>query len=693
MYTLVNPIEETIELADKHVISNDRMLMADMFRIIEEFCAANNFMILSPDMLLGRPLNRDSFVYDVYFFGGFDAAKLMANALFAAKVPHFKINTLSLKTIIKDREMIISINMRIFLRMFAINDKHVDSLSIMRPGQFAKSVAVRCVGPIVPMINIYAQMYNYEMYKKWNDLLDTEKQLFTHFEESMIIVGANDNIISNDDTDNIIDGGARIEGISGKIVKLIMRNLDKFDMIVVGDRAWDNHDSGRLQVLSARDVDDIMAFIKNKEPNCEITIVESQFVFDFRLRKYTFKCDGADLFDLFNSPSYEMMNYDIVEIDDVRSMKIGGGFVLARFALIQCFIFAIVLRLPIRGPLAQFARARQSALRRVIENPQELFSKDRICGTAIGEKVSKKKIAENMPIFPIYYPAIALSRHGGNNSAIIARIAGPVQFDPRDKTLLGIAQRITRDFRHDINEILSTYYRANMDMWSAQDYSKNANRYKDIIELCPPHPNIYVDIGCGDGRDFRIMAAALHAKRAIACDIEDLRKTDNIAPNEEFMLINEDVALSLSNGVVNVCTCFHSIHHARDAIFRLRDIARIMADNGILIIKDHNVVNDRDAQIISFEHFVYSVGEGAITARDGAKYGEIVPMWYYSSEQLRQFICDLGFEELYYNEETRIMRQNGRTEIVPKETRVYIAAFRHHVRKNGGMLYKGFDTW
>ncbi|MBY9007622.1 MAG: methyltransferase domain-containing protein, partial [Candidatus Lokiarchaeota archaeon] len=105
--------------------------------------------------------------------------------------------------------------------------------------------------------------------------------------------------------------------------------------------------------------------------------------------------------------------------------------------------------------------------------------------------------------------------------------------------------------------------------------------------------------------------------------------------------------LDIPNESVDIITAFQSLHHGEDAMFRLGDMARMIKPNGIIIIKDHDVVNTNDANNISFEHLVYSIGEGVASIDDTVKYNELVPIYYYSADYIKNHLKELGLTEVY----------------------------------------------
>jgi len=104
----------------------------------------------------------------------------------------------------------------------------------------------------------------------------------------------------------------------------------------------------------------------------------------------------------------------------------------------------------------------------------------------------------------------------------------------------------------------------------------------------------------------------------------------------------------LDDNSVDIITIFYALHHSSYALFRLRDIYRLLKVGGLFVLKDHNVTNLDIANNVSFEHFVYSIGEGTATINDSKNYNEIEPMYYYSADYIKNYLINLGFEVIMF---------------------------------------------
>lgn len=216
------------------------------------------------------------------------------------------------------------------------------------------------------------------------------------------------------------------------------------------------------------------------------------------------------------------------------------------------------------------------------------------------------------------------------------------------KDSLFIAQKITQDKNPNIKEILTHFYKKKIGqpIWSTNK-TANANHYSWFLKYSEAKNPVYVDIGCGSGNDTVLISKELNASKTLCVDVEDSRVND--AKSLNFMLIKKEIPLVVGTGTVDVVTLFHTLHHMEDATSRLQDINRMLKKGGILVIKDHDTETELDAENVTFEHFVYSIGEGEATVNDEKTYKDILPMYYYSANSVVNFLESCGFKKLYCN--------------------------------------------
>jgi ubiquinone/menaquinone biosynthesis C-methylase UbiE len=683
MYKTINPLEKLIKNAEEYIIINDRMLYEDILFRIEEYSFKNGYVIHSKSLLFENPISREDFVYTIFFTGGYLKAYEFADYLYGAKVPHIPINTLSLTTPIRNRTFTILVNQRVILNLLNIDENIVSKISCIRKGFFTQEI--NCSNALIHLCGLYEKMYNYMAYKEWERELEYEKKLYKLLFEDNDKSNFEDNRKDNreDDKAEVKDGGNDFVPIA-KMISLLLKNINELKGILVGDFANEGNEKGRIQVITAVPIDELIKIISkivNYEEKFSIKYTKNTFAFDSRLVKYVVKIGvfdkKYDLLDVYNNCAYQAMPYDIMSLNGVN-IKIGSPFVRLRYLIIQYYITTVILGGNGEKQKNDYINLRNDVWN-IINTEKEidktLFTKERLFGENILEKIWNRQFMTEQ--IPIYYPAIVAREREktGSNDTIKEpqpRIAGAVVW--YNKVHNKIASKITRDHRKDIKVILNSFYGANKNMW-ASSYKRNDTRFDNILRYCYKNIDTYLDIGSGDGIDFKFIKERLSAKKGITADVKNYLLVD-LADNESFLEIGVNVPLDIKDASVDVITMLHSLHHAVDAMFRLRDIARILKPCGILIIKDHDIVNKEDAENVSFEHFVYSVGEAAATIEDAENYQSIVPMYYYSHKDIRQFVLSLGFSEKLY-------------EPYNNSTKVYYSVFQKYDEYAKECLFKG----
>jgi SAM-dependent methyltransferase/predicted RNA methylase len=221
-----------------------------------------------------------------------------------------------------------------------------------------------------------------------------------------------------------------------------------------------------------------------------------------------------------------------------------------------------------------------------------------------------------------------------------------IKIDENSETLLKIAKKITGSKDNDLIKILEKFQNVNIDTSWASKTIKSNDRFDDILQyISTDDINLYLDIGSGDAVDFNFMVNKIKPKRSISVDIKDSRLDKSF----EFYLLQVNQPLLLADESVDIITIFHALHHSSDALFRLRDIYRLLKTGGLFILKDHDVSNSDIANIVSFEHFVYSIGEGTATIDNAKNYNDIEPMYYYSADYIKNYLINIGFEVIMFN--------------------------------------------
>ncbi|MDP4012385.1 MAG: class I SAM-dependent methyltransferase [Candidatus Nanoarchaeia archaeon] len=111
------------------------------------------------------------------------------------------------------------------------------------------------------------------------------------------------------------------------------------------------------------------------------------------------------------------------------------------------------------------------------------------------------------------------------------------------------------------------------------------DRIKTAIKLCEKNSNAkYLDVGCSNGRVALEIAKTIGTNDIYGVDIanvEDAKKRGLKAFNVD---LNEDIKLPFEDKTFDVVTCFDTIEHVYNTDHVVREIKRILKDNGYAII-------------------------------------------------------------------------------------------------------------
>lgn len=106
----------------------------------------------------------------------------------------------------------------------------------------------------------------------------------------------------------------------------------------------------------------------------------------------------------------------------------------------------------------------------------------------------------------------------------------------------------------------------------------------------PPAP-VIVDVGCGQGRSFRILKDTFGASRLVGIDFEDenLRESAKRAKEDhvEVELLKNDCAqIDLPDGVADIVFCHQTFHHLVQQEKALAEFHRILKPGGLFLFAE-----------------------------------------------------------------------------------------------------------
>lgn len=178
-------------------------------------------------------------------------------------------------------------------------------------------------------------------------------------------------------------------------------------------------------------------------------------------------------------------------------------------------------------------------------------------------------------------------------------------------------------------------------------------RVERVLEVMPLfQPQAYVDLGCGDCKITKALASRLQAQSFAGLDIYD-------QDQENYIKIDQK-SIPLGDSSVDLITCFVSIHHFQNVM--LKEISRILALGGFLVIREHDANPDMIAYLDGI-HLMdalsrreWSVGQVSITQNENLSDQERteklyssfqgLDIWsgYFSFNSISKTLTSLGFE-------------------------------------------------
>lgn len=161
----------------------------------------------------------------------------------------------------------------------------------------------------------------------------------------------------------------------------------------------------------------------------------------------------------------------------------------------------------------------------------------------------------------------------------------------------------------------------------------------------------YLDIGSADGSITYAIGKYLKLgkENIIGADVSNNSQyqldTDSklISQNITRVVINETGNLPFEDKSINLITLFMVMHHIKEdeLINRLLEIKRILKDNGILVIREHDCITNTTRMLCDIEHEIYDVG---LAVKEDKEFYDKYYAIYRSKIQWTNILNKLGFE-------------------------------------------------
>jgi SAM-dependent methyltransferase len=177
---------------------------------------------------------------------------------------------------------------------------------------------------------------------------------------------------------------------------------------------------------------------------------------------------------------------------------------------------------------------------------------------------------------------------------------------------------------------------------------------ESLIESLQNKPLIstYLDIGCNSGNITSALGNHLNLPSSFVHGCDVLPPTIWTQDYGSYaQLDTEDTTLPYASSSFSLVTCFVSLHHVEKLEDTLKEIRRVMAPNGLLFIREHDVSNDSDEQVfLDLVHAANAIVVFPSASSNGFNdsfYTNLKEHFamYRSREVLARMIVEVGFEK------------------------------------------------
>lgn len=149
-------------------------------------------------------------------------------------------------------------------------------------------------------------------------------------------------------------------------------------------------------------------------------------------------------------------------------------------------------------------------------------------------------------------------------------------------------------------------------------FNTKASEYKDkpryyIIkkgfQLYNKKVTSYIDFGGGNCKAIEELNKKYNLPECYCADIDEWvedKKLKRSESNYKFLNVS-DGKIKLPDNSIDVISVFHVLHHIPNYMQSLTEITRVLKQNGILIIREHDNDNKSTSKLIDLEHFLWAV--------------------------------------------------------------------------------------
>jgi hypothetical protein len=349
----------------------ERLRYKPIYQVIEDYVAnyasnTNDMIILggtmSIDLLLGKELGRDDFVYNLFSENAFQHSNTLANLISEAVEKLFADNkdplnkpywTVVLKTTSAHRKFDISVDQRILVRWTVLQNMSKESsmFDLIQPlnvKSWFQKKTVLIMPPRFHLVETYRTLYSPSDFDNWQHALVDERRLFGYMKRIMDMQKAGKTVVVGRDEQDL--SLAQKKAVAAALLDEFIKNNPK--VILLGEHAINILTGSSIDTtiihllidhdLSLKDIEptiqDICSRALGRDARLFINTKNVQILSDFRLRRTSIKLDNKEIMYIYNATSYDLIPTNRIMDSSKNIILIGSPFVLIRFMLIELWV-------------------------------------------------------------------------------------------------------------------------------------------------------------------------------------------------------------------------------------------------------------------------------------------------------------------------------------------------------------------
>lgn len=210
-----------------------------------------------------------------------------------------------------------------------------------------------------------------------------------------------------------------------------------------------------------------------------------------------------------------------------------------------------------------------------------------------------------------------------------------------------LIEKIIKESNNDINEIIKSL--SILKKHTKEDYytiniEKKAKKYTSLLPKIKF--NSYLDIGSCTGELTLAIGKDINAKKIVGIDIEEWGEINSCKNRLDIVKIYDGRTIPSSNNSFDLVSIIFTLHHIPDFKRIISEAIRVLKPNGYLLIAEHSGNNQKDIELIDFDHYLYLL-EKTNNIKSYNKAFEDYYSKYFTFNQLKKYI-DLKLIKYYF---------------------------------------------